>query len=331
MNFSLLIQNEIALERQLISVLDSNLTPYSSGKGYYNFRCNICGDSKKNKHKRRGYLIKKKDKPWYFFCHNGCGGMIALKWLKEYFPLNYREYVKEILSNKKEALIKPTIVKHINNDTSEKEDIKFFIPILKGKGELFEKTIEYCKTRLIPESVWSKFFIAIDGKYKNRMIIPFFDNKGKIYYWQGRTLKNWMLPKYLSRLGDQFNNIYNYYNVDKSKEVIILEGSIDSEFVTNSIALTGLKIYDEKINIFNKRYYLLDDDEDGKKKCIKLLEKCEYVFNWNKFRKDYNLPTRDKWDINEVVLYLKRIDKFTFEELKQYFTNSIYDKVNFII
>jgi len=190
MNFSLLIQNEIALERQLISILNSNLSPYSSGKNYYNFRCNICGDSKKNKLKRRGYLIKKKDKPWYFYCHNGCGGMLALKWMKEYFPFNYRDYIKEILSNKKEALIKPTVVKQIKENDSEKEDINFFIPILKGHGKLFEDAINTCKTRLIPESIWNKWYVAIDGKYKNRLIIPFFDNKGKIYYWQGRSLKN---------------------------------------------------------------------------------------------------------------------------------------------
>jgi len=140
-----------------------------------------------------------------------------------------------------------------------------------------------------------------------------------------------MLPKYLSRLGDQFNNIYNYYNVDKNKEVIILEGSIDSEFVINSVALTGLKIHDEKINIFNKRYYLLDDDIDGKKKSIKLLEKGEYIFNWNKFKKDNNLPDREKWDINEVFIFNQKKEKLTFEELKPYFTNSIYDNVNFII
>lgn len=332
MNFSLILQNEIALERQIISILNTYFYPFLTGKDFYNFRCNVCGDSKKNKFKKRGYLIKKRDKPWHFYCHNCQTSMSATKWMKEYFPLYYKEYIREILNNKKESVIKPIITGHINKENlMEKDDIKFFIPILKGKGKLFEDAIKFCKDRMISENVWSKWFVAINGRYKNRLIIPFFDHNGKIYYWQGRALKDEMIPKYLSRLGDQFNNIYNYYNVDKDKEVIILEGPIDSEFVENSIALTGLKINDDKLMTFKKRYFLLDYDKDGKKKSLKLLENGEYVFNWNNFIKDNNLPKKDKWDINEVCIFLHKVNKFTFNELKIYFTNSIYDKINFII
>lgn len=332
MNFNSIIQNDFALERQIVSILNCNFKPFSSGKNYYNFRCNVCGDSLKHKSKRRGYILKKIDKPWHFFCHNCQVSMSVIKWMKEYFPLNYREYIKEILSNKKEPLIKHTVVKYINKENiSEKEDIKFFIPILKGNGKLFEDTIKLCKDRLIPENVWEKWFIAIDGKYKNRLIIPFFDNKGKIYYWQGRALKDWMIPKYLSRLGDHFNNIYNYYIVDKSKEVICLEGPIDCEFIENSVALTGLKYHDDKIKVFKNPFFLFDDDKDGKKKTLKLLESGKYVFNWSKFKKDLNLPDREKWDINDTIIYLNKKNKFTFEELKPYFTNSIFDRVYFII
>ena len=333
MNFSLFLQNEIALERQIVSILNSNFHPYYSGHNHYNFRCNICGDSKTHKNKRRGYLLKNDGKPWHYYCHNGecSASMSAVKWMREYFPLYYKDYIREVLNNKNQGLIKPVVVKKIK-ECSEKEDIKFFIPILKGNGKLFEDAIQLCKTRLIDDGIWSKWYVAIDGKYRNRLIIPFFDNMGKIYYWQGLKLKDWMIPKYMSRLGDQFNNIYNYYNVDRSREVVILEGVIDSLFVENSIALTGVKIHDDKINTFKKRYWLFDHDKAGRKKSLQLLEKQEYVFNWNKFMRDLNLPNnREKWDINEVLLYLKRVCMFSFVEIEPYFTNSIYHKVNFII
>jgi len=336
MNFSLLIQNEIALERQLVNILNTNFNPYSTGKGYYNFRCNICGDSKKSKVKRRGYLIKKKDKPWYFYCHNCQASLAATKWIKEYFPLHYKDYIREILSNKEKAVVKKSVVQKINkDDIPEKDDIKFFVPIYKGKDKIFETAIKFCEKRSISRSIWSKWFVAVDGKYKNRLIISFYDDNNKIYFWQGRALKDWMLPKYMSRLGDQFNNIYNYYNVDKKQEVIILEGCIDSEFVENSIGLTGLKIHDKRIEDFKNRYFLFDSDKDGKKKSLKLLEKGEYVFNWSKYIRNNHLPKREKWDINDLYIYLERtedrIDKFFFEDFEDYFTNSIYDKVDFII
>jgi len=332
MNFSLLIQNEIALERQIISVLTSNLTPYSSGKNYYNFRCNVCGDSKKNKMKRRGYLIRKRDKPWYFYCHNCQISMSAIKWLKEYFPLNYREYIKEILSSKKESIIKPILVKHINQENiSEKDEIKFFIPILKGKGELFDSAIKLCEKRLIPENVWKEWFVAINGKYRYRLIIPFKNNKNKIYYWQGLKLKNYLNPKYLSRLGENLNSIYNFYNIDRNKPVQIVEGVIDSLFLENSIALTGLKIHNELLKDLNFKYFLLDYDDSGIKNSIKLLEQGKYIFNWNKFSRDYALPKREKFDINDVCIYLNKPKGFNFEELKKYYTNSIYDKPLFLI
>jgi hypothetical protein len=327
MNFNSIFQNQLALERQLISILTTNFVPYSSGKNYYNFRCNICGDSKKNKYKRRGYLLKKEGKQWHYFCHNGdCqASMSATKWMKEYFPLYYKEYIREILSNKKEYLIKPAVAKKI--EISEKDDIKFFIPILKGNGELFDKAIDLCKNRLIPENIWNKWFIAIDGKYKNRLVIPFFDNKGKIYYWQGLKLKEWMLPKYLSRIGENFNSIYNYYNINRNEPIQIVEGVIDSLFLQNSIALTGLKTQVEKIKQFKNIYFLLDNDISGKKESLKLLEQSKYIFNWFQFEKDYNLPKREKWDINDVCIYLNKSEGFKFEEIKKYYTNSIYNKI----
>lgn len=335
MKFNDIFQNDYILERHIIRILDTYFQPYIHNSRHYNFRCNICGDSKKSKNKKRGYIYKKEN-GWIYYCHNGCGGVSVLRWMKEWFPSFYNDYIKEILSTKKENIprkvieVKP-LVRKINAE--EIEDVKKFIPIKKGTGELFDLSIKLCKERLIPEEVYNKWFVSIDNTYKNRIIIPFYNDKNKIYYWQGRALYDWMIPKYLSRSGYNLNNIYNYYTVNRDIEVIILEGMIDSLFIENAIAMTGLKIYDEKLKRFKKRYFLLDPDEDGKEKTLKLLNKGEYVFNWNKFIKNFNLPPhpKGKWDINDVVIHLNRTTKFTFEELKPYFTNSIYDKVNFII
>lgn len=310
---------------------------------YYNFRCNICGDSNKNKLKKRGYILINKDR-WGFKCHN-CGAfMSAEQWLKEYYPNYYKMYVTDLLSDNKdkkesdESKIKKLIenkkrerrIEEKRIKKQEKEDVKYFTPIKNGKTKIFDEAIKFCKDRLIPENVWSKWFVSTKKKYGGRLIIPFYDNTNNIYYFQARTLTK-QDPKYLNRVANKDNAIYNYFNIDKTKPVMILEGPIDSLFVDNSIAVLGTSISPELQKRLNKlnSFYLFDSDGAGVKTALKYLGKSKNVFVWKKFIKDYDLPDRDKWDMNEVYIYLKRKDVFTFKELEKYFTNVRYDRIWF--
>jgi len=332
MNFDEIAGADIALERQLRLIL-STLGNVTEGYDYYQFRCNVCGDSQKNKSKRRGYILKKKQ-PYMYFCHNCFAKMTVLSWMKEFFPAYYKDYYREILrsnGDKKQKALPKISNPKIKKRSPEKDHTKFFIPIKKGITPLFAKAMRVCIDRKIPEEVWEKWFVSTGGMYHDRLIIPFFDKEDKIYYYQGRALKDGLTPKYLSRAGEHIS-IYNYYSVDKNKPVVVLEGPIDSIFVENSIAVTGVKIDDVRLKDFPHKRFLIDYDaetKDTKKKTIELLTRGEYVFNWKKFMKEYNLPSKAKWDINDVCLYLNK-DKFLYEELEQFFTNSIFDKVFFV-
>jgi hypothetical protein len=325
-------QNDIALERQIRLIL-SSFGNVIEKPTYYNFRCDICGDSKKSKSKKRGYILKNR-KPWQYFCHN-CGyKKPVIFWMKENYPYHYRDYCSEILTEKKH-INKPNV--KIANPTlrkpnTEKKETKHFKNIKKGITPIFAKAINFCTERKIPENIWKTWFVANDGMYKNRLIIPFFDNNGKVFYYQGRALFEYMIPKYLSRKGSDLNNIYNYYSVDVNKPVIVVEGCIDSLFIENSVAVTGVKMDNPLLDKFNEKWYMIDYDRDTdetKEKTIKYLREGRMVFCWKKFIDKYKLPDRSKWDINEVILYLNR-DKFTIDELKPYFTNSIFDEVYFL-
>lgn len=322
--------NEIALERQIRLILNT-LKNVTEGYNYYNFRCHICGDSKKSKSKKRGYILKQ-HKPWVYYCHNCFYKKPVLSWMKEFFPIHYKDYFREVLREKKDKVnpLPKVEIKKVKKIDDEKDQVKYFIPIKKGITPAFAKAVRMCLDRKIPEEIWSKWYVAIGGKYSNRMIIPFFDQNNKIYYYQGRSLFG-QDPKYLSRKG-KYNNIYNYYIVDKNKPVIILEGCIDSIFVENSVAMTGVKIEDKKLKEFPHKRYLIDFDnetEETKKKTIELLSKGEFVFCWKKFMKAFNLPIKSKWDINDVCIHLNR-EKFAYSELEPFFTNSLFDKVFFI-
>lgn len=327
-------EKQIALERQIRLVLSTIEGGVIEGSDYFQFRCPICGDSKKSKSKKRGYILKRK-KPFMYYCHNCFIKMPVEKWLKEFYPAYYKDYYSEILlsngSKKKQKPLPKVKNPTIKKRKPEQEHTKHFVPILKGSNNLFEKAINLCEERKIPKEVWTKWFVATGGMYKNRLIIPFFDNNGKIYYYQGRSLLPNMEPKYLSRAGD-YISIYNYYHADVSKPVVVLEGPIDSIFVENSVAVTGVKIEDKNLKKFPQKRWLIDydrDTDDTLKKALELLSKGEYVFCWKKFMKVHHLLQRPKWDMNDLVLHLGK-DKFTYEELEPFFTNSLYDKVLFI-
>jgi hypothetical protein len=257
--------------------------------------------------------------------------MSVINLLKNYFPNVYAEYRKEIYlgnyfsDNSKEF---HKIKKYEEKKIEEVDDVKHFVSILKGSGEVFDMAIKLCQDRKIPEDVWKKFYVAESGFFQGRMIIPFFNNDGKIVYYQGRTLIG-SDPKYKNRrFGEK--HIYGISFVDSSKPVVVLEGPIDSNFVENSIAVLGLK-FSEK---FKKEvegmslYYLLDNDDSGKRNSLKLLQKDLYVFNWKKFLKDNSLSDSGIKDVNDLVMKTGKCE-WTFEDFEKYFTNDVVESIWF--
>jgi hypothetical protein len=319
------IDNFIVLDKYINIVLNTYFNNNVIKSNGYNFRCNICGDSKHSSKKRRGWILKDKT-PWMYYCHN-CGSTLTVsKWLKNYFPDVYRGYIKEklVYRNISKTINTLNIPKNTKPVKKEYKNIpKEFISIT-SDSIYAKKAVELCCKRNIPKHIWQTWYVAIDGEYVNRMIIPFFDNDLRLYYFQARSLNSKTDNKYINMPTNRDNAIYNYYNINRNLPVIITEGVIDSLFIENSISVLSTKWPDEvqvKINQL-KSYFLLDNDNDGKQKMNKLLYNKHNVFMWKKFMKHYNIPYQKKWDINDICLYLKK-DGFTFNELKIFFTNSI--------
>lgn len=325
---SLSIDEDI-LEKHVRMVLNS----YFGGdvfetSEFYNIKCNVCGDSDKDVYKKRGFLLKTSD-PWVYYCHNCNESTTVVKWMKEHFPVNYKNLMTDIIRYNKSH--NPNFEDNYNfkrktsgSERDEKEDVKPFRPLTE-----FEDCVEYCESRKIPREVYEKWYYSPSGIYNGRIIVCFYrDGKKKPYYFQARAFNNKNGVKYLSRFGDH-NSIYNYFNVDPDKPVIILEGPIDSIFVENSIAVTGLKLKDEKLKKFPKRYFILDNDKSGYKEAVKLLQKRCWVFNWKKFLKDHPCDGSVK-DVNDFILKNKEgIERLTWDLVEPYFTKNIVDKIFF--
>lgn len=314
---------------------------------HINFKCNICGDGEKKSNKR-GHLRlslspENYEEYWTYKCFNeGCRAEVkawsAENWLKFTSPFLYKDYVKELFSyktpniskeKKKKQLQKQQEKNRIENIrkkevTIRKEEkaVKYFLPItsksVKYKG-LLNNAIDLCISRKIPESVWKKWFVSTHGLYKDRMIIPFYDSSDNIYYYQARDLVG-NKPKYLNRIQNKDEALYNIHNIEKDKPVIILEGVIDSLYVQNSIAMLGLSFSPYMSDVLSKLdvHYLLDNDNAGKSKSKKFLLEGKSVFLWNKWK------YQDCKDINEIVVK-HGIENFTYNMLQSCFTTNVYD------
>lgn len=320
--------NQILIEIELRNIVNTYF------EGRFNHRCVVCGDSLKDPHKKRGYILYE-DNSWYVYCHN-CGYSSNAKyWIKTYFPQNYDNYKRELFKinykpsnivthqNVLNELIAKAKLKQKERHIDESKEIKTFKKITK-----FENACNYCIHRKIPESVWSKWFYSVDGCYKDRIVIPYYDLNQEIYYYTGRTLNPNNVVKYLSRKGENLNSCYNLYNVDNSKPVFILEGPIDSIFVENSVAMTGLKF--SVVENINNKYFLFDNDTTGYKFSLKKLQEGNYVFLWKKFLNTYRVYKNVK-DVNDFILYNdSNITNLTADMILEFFTNNINNKIYLI-
>ena len=246
------------LQRKYILLLSNILEGFKeTSKGTFNCRCPICGDSQKNKHKKRGYWLHKQG-IYKYFCHN-CGATRSVEnFLKEFAPNLAQEYKLEVL-------------KEGANGTSEQDITNFeskpqFTSL--GKKPFKElKSISqlnhnhpakiYISGRKIPSNLHYKIFYTDNGyswarkwlpeKFTKdfdgndpRIVMPLCDKKGKCFGAVARSI----LPtaqRYLKMSwSDESGFVYGLDTIDISKTIYVMEGQFDSMFIPNSVALGSM-------------------------------------------------------------------------------------------
>ena len=233
------------VDSKFIGLISSRLEKFKQVKpNLYNFRCPICGDSKKNKSKTRGYLYNIKA-DINFRCHNCGASMTFSNFLKELDPVIHKQYVFERF--KTNSTGRGTVV--------EEPTFKFQPPKFKKKIKLplcseVQRGREYLESRrLDPEKFyWAEDFAGFINSIKptfgsnvpkeSRIIIPLYYNKNLIGV-QGRSL----LPNSVKYITTIFYNdapkIYGLDTIRKSSPVFVTEGPFDSTLIRNSIAMCG--------------------------------------------------------------------------------------------
>lgn len=313
------------IDKKYIGLISYKLRNFKEKKqNYWNFACPICGDSKTNALKARGYVFLHQGRLVYK-CHNCSYSSNVGNLIKHVDPNVYNEYV---LERYKENMSKHN--DHVDlKETTLKLDIKSepilydaILDTLQHVETLPESHIakQYLINRKIPKDQW-KLFYYVDkfkewsNQYKfqfmnldhdhPRLIIPFFDKHGKVFMYQGRAL-NGEEPKYISvKLDDKQEKVYGLERIDYSKRVYIVEGPIDSIFLPNGIAVGGADFDIPFASAIKSNVTLVSDNEPRNKEIVKMIGKF--------IDKGYDVclwpDTIKEKDINEMVLSGKTSDQ----------------------
>lgn len=307
------------LEYKYINLLSSRLSKFKrTSNQTYNFRCPICGDSSTKRDKARGYMYLKKNK-YMYHCHN-CGVSMRFEsFIKHVDETLFDEYIKESLVDK--YINRKDMIK----DFSQEEPVfidKSHLKKLKSISQLRHDhpAVLYVKTRKIPNSYHSKLFYApkfktfvntiIPNKFETlnkdepRLIIPFFDEKKKLFGFQGRSFSNEGIRYITIMIDRNRTKVFNLDSCDREKPHYVLEGPIDSMFVKNSIAMAGNTIDHEYIN--NHSIFVFDNEPrnvDICKKIENVIDKGHSVvlFPEHIAEKDINDMVLNGIDIHNVL------------------------------
>lgn len=286
----------------------------------YRASCPVCREGKSWLKKRRLYYIPQNNS---VFCHN-CGWKgTPYKWIKEVAGLSFNEIMLDSL----------------NYDTVDVNSVSFEsapveVPTLPGdcinlyneaqhefykENAVVQEALQYIKHRKLDVAINKPdaLYLCFDRQHKthdNRIIIPFFDDKNKISFYQSRSfLQTDAKAKYLSKTSGE-RTLFNLNKIDKLYEnIFVFEGPINAFFVKNAVAVGGIQ--ENSMQLFSNKQqeqielackffniiWVLDSqwiDEASYKKTQKLMQMNQTVFLWpENFGRKYK-------DFNDIAMHL---------------------------
>lgn len=277
--------------------------------GTYNAGCPLCREGKSLGKKKRLFYYPKTQSFYCFNCNKSWNGM---SWLLEVTGMSIPEIKLEMSTDKNSFEInldKKNFLISKNSSDLPYDSINLFDSLQLSfyqNNEIVLKALKYIKTRKINEAInrpKSLFLSLKDFIHKNRLCIPFYDDKKKIVFYQTRCLDD-SQPRYLSKLNAE-KTIFNVEKIDPFLDyVFLLEGPIDAMFIKNGVGVAGINLTNTQKEQLSKypllqRIWILDNpriDSTANNKIQELISKKEKVYCWNNQYKDLN-----EWCISENI------------------------------
>ena len=249
------------IDSKFIGIISPRLEKFKRVKAnLYNFRCPICGDSKKNKNKTRGYIYSVKANT-NFKCHNCGASMSFSNFIKHVDPATHKQYTLEKFKEGHSGG---------RNFVVEEPDFKFEAPKFKKSLKLPKasenpRSDGYLTARHLDTSKFyyaenfKKFVNTIkqtfdDTQYdEERIIIPIYYQKNLIGL-QGRSIDPNPVKYITVMFEENAPKIYGLDDVREGDPVYITEGPFDSTFIRNAIAMCGADADVDRWGISNPVY-----------------------------------------------------------------------------
>jgi len=291
------------------------------GPSLWNFSCPLCGDSKKDLTKARGYMYAKKADLLYK-CHNCGASMIFANFLKAIDNTMYEEYMVERFTN-------GDIGRNIKTP-DRSNDFKTTPPKVTAPRKLLScdslteldvdhPAIRYVLSRQIPKSQWArlyytsdfvKFSLQFTDRYKDlkiendaRLVMPFYNRNDELTHVQGRSLTATAGDRlrYLTLEvdGNEDIKLFGAERVKISQRIYAVEGPIDSLFLPNAVATADSNLLAAVDALPEaKDIVLVFDNEPRNKDLIRTIRKAVA----NKYQVCL-WPETMKWkDINDMIV-----------------------------
>ena len=266
-------------------------TPTS--KGNYAFKCPFCAHHK-NKLEVSLRTTAKKENFWHCWVCDAKGKTLLSLFKKIKAP---QEKIHElnllIVPSQKEEHISPSALElpkefisfnNINEDKISQIEAKHALKFLKNRGitkdDIIKYNIGFCK----------------EGKYQYRVIIPSYDEYGKLNYFIARDYKEPSLKKYINPPVSSKDIIGWELYINWDAPIILVEGMFDALTIKrNVIPLFGKVIHGklmEKLvkSSVNRIYIALDNDarRDALKQAEMLMSYGKEVYMVEMEGKDAN-------------------------------------------
>jgi hypothetical protein len=282
----------------------------------YQCCCPVCREGDSFGKKKRCFYLPDRTQ---IFCHNCGHGWTPYNWVSEVGGLTYEEIWDEIEDNEFDVLEKIDLneeKKVIKLSSLPEDSINLFDPtqlVYWMNDEKIKIVLKYITDRRLsraknrPDALYISFK---DRVHKNRLVIPFKDEKGKILFYQSRKIFDWDdKPKYISKQ-DAEKSVCGLDKIDTDLDsIFIFEGPIDSFFVRNGTAVGGISKGAHSLTQFQRDQYdslkffqkiwCLDSqwlDETSRVKTQLLIDQGETVFLWpEKYGTKYK-------DLNELCV-----------------------------
>ena len=309
----------ISTDSKYIKLVSSRLRNFKQKDSYlWNFSCPICGDSQKNKSKARGYVYQKGNGLFYR-CHNCSVGTNLGNLIKNLDDSLYKEYVMENYKSGETGVqnrpvsfidIPPPRFGKLQKETSFTEaEVCSKLP----EGHF---CLTYLQNRMVPKESYNRLFFTqhykrfLDALIPDhgkkvvddaRLVIPFYDEYNDLIGVSGRALEtsdNKLRYVTLKIKEDTDKMVFGLDRVDLSKPVRIVEGPLDSMFLSNCLASGDSSLHQSVKNIKANNITLIYDNEPRNKEITKLMQEAialgHNVVIWP--------DTVEGKDINEMVM-----------------------------